>query len=229
MKWHLFCNKSYIYCFLIFFVFSLHPGTVTAEIHTRDSTAFSGVDYKDGLLKISVETQRFQDIIDDVADKTGLEIVIISPIEEDISIDFDYLPLEDGLQKLLKWTNYVFFFSGGSAQKATLSQVLVWPCSKKSTGSPECTAVVNAETDHAGLTEGIKNNLYIDKQRMDETLNSFISSNEELRKKIDEAMQQIESSEGFERVKSKVEMLESEEGIKKIQEDISGIENKIRQ
>jgi hypothetical protein len=102
------------------------------EKGTLPAKDFSGIDFRDGLLRVSVENQKFQKVMDEVAQKAGIEIVINHTADEDLTINFDYLPLEKGLKKLLRGRNYVFvYFSKEASQAARVQQVLVFPKSEE--------------------------------------------------------------------------------------------------
>jgi len=101
---------------------------------TRSQENISVIDFRNGLLKVSVENQKFQKIMDEVAQKTGIRIVIQDTSDEDLTIRSDYLPLEKSLQQLLKARNYVFIYrSDEEGQSSRLMQVWVFG---KSGGRP---------------------------------------------------------------------------------------------
>ena len=75
-----------------------------------NATDILGIEFNNDLLKVSVENQKFINVMEVVAQKTGIKIVIFDPIDEDVTIDFDYLPLKKGLQRLLRDRNYVLVY-----------------------------------------------------------------------------------------------------------------------
>ena len=52
--------------------------------------------YKDGLLKVPVKNKYFKTVMDEVTLKNGVKTFINSPLNNETSVSFDYLPLEEG-------------------------------------------------------------------------------------------------------------------------------------
>jgi hypothetical protein len=182
--------------------------------------SFNEVIVKNGFLKVSVKEQRLQNILDEIAKKSGVQIISYSINDETVSTSFDYIPIDKGLQKLLSEKDHIFMYGNNDIPLlAQLKRVLIFPYSGDNSTA---TFIPNKKRYPEESVKGKKDISYID-------LNSFSSNNEEVRKKFYEALKKIESNKGFEEIKSKVEMLESEEVIKKIQKDISDVENKIQQ
>jgi hypothetical protein len=98
-------------------VILLWPLTLTAGAKESPSEgSIPGIIYKDGLLRVSVknksfkkENKSFKKVMDEITLKTGVKALINSPLDNEISVSFDYLPLEEGLQKLLSGKRCVFF------------------------------------------------------------------------------------------------------------------------
>jgi hypothetical protein len=126
-------TRTRIFWLLVLVLFSLQMGVSSGgEKVTPPAKDFSGIDFRDGLLRVSVENQKFREVMHEVAQKTGIRIVINDPADEDLTIDFDYLPLEKGLRQLLRGRNYVFIYrSGGSIDfmqsSDRLAKVLIFP------------------------------------------------------------------------------------------------------
>jgi hypothetical protein len=84
--------------------------TLTAGAKESPSEgSIPGIIYKDGLLRVSVKNKSFKKVMDEITLKTGVKALINSPLDNEISVSFDYLPLEEGLQKLLSGKRCVFF------------------------------------------------------------------------------------------------------------------------
>ena len=118
-------------CLLVVILFLFQVGeSLAVEKKTLQSEKLSGVDFKDGLLKVSVENQRFKEVMDDVAKKAGIKILIYYPVDEKLSVSFDYIPLEKGLRRLLREKNYAFTYQSGegdvSKSSAGLMKVFVF-------------------------------------------------------------------------------------------------------
>ncbi len=122
-------GKSQIFWFLTFIVFMFQSGISSsdAEKYKIYENGLSVVDFKNGLLRISVEKQKFWKVIDEVAEKTGIRIIANTSSDEDLTINFDYLPLEDGLKYLFRGKNHIFIYSGEDRISAVLKEVLVLP------------------------------------------------------------------------------------------------------
>lgn len=119
-------------CLLVVVLFLFQIGaSLAVEKDTPQGEKFSGVDFKDGLLKVSVEKQSFKEVMDKVAKKAGIKILIDNPVDEDLTTSFDYLPLEDGLRRLLRGKNYAFEFQSGegdvSKRSSSLMKVFAFP------------------------------------------------------------------------------------------------------
>ncbi len=86
---------------------------------------FPGVDFKNGLLKVSIEKQKFKDIMDEIAKKAEIKILISGSADEELTTSFDYLPLDKGLRLLLKDKNYVFKYRPEENDKNKNSSSLI--------------------------------------------------------------------------------------------------------
>ena len=111
---YLYSKKAIRLCPLVVLLFLFQMGmSMAVEKYTTKNENFSFVDFKDGLLKVSVERQKFKDIMGEIAKKAEIEIVFNYSGDEEITINFDYLPLEKGLRQLLREKNYAFKYQAG--------------------------------------------------------------------------------------------------------------------
>ncbi len=181
--------------FLVAVLFLFQTGTSLAtEKDTPQGEKFSDVDFKDGLLKVSVEKQSFKEVMAIVAIKTGIKVVIDNPTDDELTMSFDYLPLEKGLKKLLRGKNYAFKRSWGDLPSGRLTHVMVF-----------------------GMTEGISVAMVEEKEwitkldqqhRLDELLEGISMNGDDLRIQIDKAMKKIREvgiSKEIKMVKGEVE------------------------
>lgn len=199
------------------------------EKDTALKTGFSGIDFSNGLLKVSVEKQPFQDVIKEVAEKTGIHIVISSPIDEEMTVSFDYLPIEDAIKQLLIGKSHVFFYSGKAGHKAALSQVLVLPESTEDT-SPAFARTAGKQTaGQAKLKEETNRRLKIDREKLDRFLQNISTDDDEVRNKFYDALEQLQNTKGFEEMQSRAKELENYDEIKKVMEGMPDLENAIKQ
>jgi len=86
---------------------------------------FPGIDFKNGLLKVSVKKQKLKDIMDEIAKKAEIKILISGSADEELTTSFDYLPLDKGLRLLLKDKNYVFKYRPEENDKIKNSSSLI--------------------------------------------------------------------------------------------------------
>ncbi len=217
MVLYLYSKKARGLCLLVALLFLFQMGiSIAAE---RDEK-LSGIYYKDGLLKVSVESQKFKDIMDDIAKKAEIKIIFDYPGEEEITTSFNYLPLEKGLRLLLKDKNYAFKYQTeeDNALKNSTSLMKVFVSSK----SEEVTVAITEELGKRGnlgnnrgtmstneLQDQIKGNL-------DEilALYSYPQSSVDVAKKFRETIDEIKDRDGI--FEEKVEL----EGRTDIEEQI---------
>lgn len=150
------------------------------EKDTPPGKDFSGVDFRDGLLRVSVENRKFHRVMDEVAREAGVKIVINDTTDKDLTIDFDYLPLEKGLKRLLRGKNYVFIYRsmGGAdlTQSFRLVKVLTFPKSGGWTVTGLREIAEHRSADRAEQTVAMKEMLNPDQEeRLEEVLTNFSS------------------------------------------------------
>jgi len=195
------------------------------EKGTLPAKDFSGIDFRDGLLRVSVENQKFQKVMDEVAQKAGIEIVINGLADEDLTIHFDYLPLENGLKRLLSGRNYVFFYrSVEASQPPRLTQVLVLPKTEGETVARSGVIVENKSVNQAEQKRDIEKILNIDQQKkLEEALQDLAQGNENIREQFYEAL------EDMQKMKGSVEKMLEEEGIEGIRQgNIEELKDKLK-
>jgi len=124
-----------IFWLLVVVIVSFTGGISAAEENKAPhGVNFSGIDFKNGLLKISVEKREFQKVMEEVAAKTGIQIVITAPVNKRLTVDLDYLPLEQALKRIIEGSNCVFIYrSEQTRQNAKLLKVLIYPSSSEGT------------------------------------------------------------------------------------------------
>jgi hypothetical protein len=105
---------------------------VQAPLYEGSSHALAavttGIDYRDGRIRISVDGRPLEDVVEEVARKTGIRVIDNHPSQEAVSIHLDYLPVAASLQRLLQGRDYVFFYRAGKpGDEPLLTQVVVLP------------------------------------------------------------------------------------------------------
>jgi hypothetical protein len=167
-------KRALTFCLILVSVmFLFHTGaSLAGEKDTSPGKEFSGVDFKNGLLKVSVDKQSSKKVMSEIAKKAGIQILIYFPAEEELTIGFDYLPLEKGLKKILRGKNYAFYRSREDQQSDRLTSVMVFN---------------REEGVSVAMRDEIMN---LDQQQMLDRIQQELSLNGgNLRKQIDEAME----------------------------------------
>ena len=65
------------------------------------------VEWRQGHLSVTAENVPLSEILRAVVSKTGIEVVELEALEEEVSVQVSDLTLHEGLQKLLARVNYV--------------------------------------------------------------------------------------------------------------------------
>ncbi len=119
---------------IIFFLFQISV-SFAVEKHNPSVASFPGIDFKDGQLKVSVEKQSFKEVMEDVANKSGIKIITNYLADEELTASFEYLPLEEGLKRLFKEKSYAFKYHSteddSAKSSSSLAKVFVFPKSEK--------------------------------------------------------------------------------------------------
>jgi hypothetical protein len=126
-------RKTLACCLLIAAALSCQMAFSSERVgNTSESQVISGIVFKNGFLKVSVENQQFRKIMNEISLRAKIQIIINGPADEDeeLTISFDYLPLEKGLKKLLTARNHVFLYRSNegvvSKRSSSLVKVLVF-------------------------------------------------------------------------------------------------------
>jgi len=171
-------KKTLIICFILVSVlFLFHTGiSLARDKDTLPGRGFSGVEFKNGLLKVSIDKQSFKNVMSEIAEKAEIKILIYFAAEEELTIDFDYLPLEKGLIRLLRGKNYAFCRSREDQQPDRLASVMVF----------------NIEE---GASVAMRDEImtFDQRQRLDAMLQSLSLNGGNLKKQIDEAMEKAKA------------------------------------
>lgn len=188
---------------LLLFV-SLHLAvSLAAEKDALPGTDFSGIQFKDGYLRVSVENQKFQKVMDEVAKKAGIKIAISDTTDEGLTINFGYLTLEKGLKQLLRGKSYVFLYRSDEAHRSPrLMQVLVFPKPEGWTvaGSEELDKDrLSDQTQQAVIMKNVKQNQIPDD--LEDVLLNFTENGADLKNQIEEAMEKIEEMDILQTIK----------------------------
>lgn len=196
-------TRARIFWLLMVMLFSFQAGVPSAgERDTPRGEDFSGVDFKNGLLKVSVENHKFQEVMDEVAQRAGIQVVINDPADEDLTIDFGYLPLEKGLKRLLRGKSYVFVHRPGEGvdpiQSSRLMKVWVLPKSWGARMAGLGEMAENRSADHTRQTEALKKKMLSqDQERLREVLQGFSQDGTDLENQFYDALEKIQEMDIF--------------------------------
>ncbi len=193
------CTAARMFWFFTAVLFSFQIGIASAEekrIPPHES--FSGVEFERGLLNVSVENQKFERVMDEVAQKTGIQIVIKETIDEDLTIDFDDLPLEEGLKRLLRGRSSVFVYHPGNTQQSSrLEKVLVFPGPWGGAMAGLVKMAGKRSTDEAEETADAKETPDQTQERLDQVLERFSQNETDLRGQFYDALEKLQEMDGF--------------------------------
>jgi hypothetical protein len=83
------------------------------------TSAHADVNYtkRDKTLSVKSEGQDLVDLLYDIMEETGIRIEIAEGVEGTVHDEFQDLPVEDGLKRILKTKNYSFIYHDGAIQK----------------------------------------------------------------------------------------------------------------
>ncbi len=229
----LYSKKAGRLCLLVALLFLFQMGI---SIAAEKDEKLSGIYYKDGLLKVSVERQKFKDIMDEIAEKAEIKIIFDYPGEEEITTSFNYLPLEKGLRLLLKDKNYAFKYQTeeDNALKNSTSLMKVFVISK----SGEVTVAKSEGLDNNGYPDNARQTIATNELQdqirgnLDEVLAlySYPQSGVDVAKQFREAMDEIKEREGIFEEKTEFEgSADIEEQIKEALQVLQGKGNIIAQ
>jgi len=71
-------------------------------------------------LSVTAEGQDLVELLYDIMEETGIKIEIAEGVEGTVYDEFQGLPVEDGLKRILKTKNYSFIYHDGAIQKIFL-------------------------------------------------------------------------------------------------------------
>ncbi len=170
------------------------------EKHNPSVASFPGIDFKDGQLKVSVEKQSFKEVMEDVANKSGIKIITNYLADEELTASFEYLPLEEGLKRLFKEKSYAFKYHSteddSAKSSSSLAKVFVFPKSEK-----HGKGGLRNDIQRVMSTKEIQNKI---RQELDKTLmmQGFDKSNIIPEHQVDEALRKLDEMGGFDKLKN---------------------------
>jgi len=94
----------------------------TAATSAQETLA---VTYHEGRLSVRAKQMPLVRILQEVSHRTGLEVRVLSTLQEEVSVMFAGIPLLDGLRRLLAPVNYLFVFDHSPNGSIQPSQALV--------------------------------------------------------------------------------------------------------
>ena len=100
-----------IFFFAIMFLLSPSPAP------GRDQDLELLVEYNRGLLTLSVENVNLKHVLTAVTEETGISVWYLRDFEKPITTEFNDLPLQQGLRRILRGMNYAFLYSPSTGKK----------------------------------------------------------------------------------------------------------------
>jgi hypothetical protein len=83
------------------------------------------VAYDQGLLRVSLENAKLEEVLEIIGEKTGILVRLPEDLSESITVNFDRLPLEKGFYRILRDINHALIFSSSVTGKETVSGVYI--------------------------------------------------------------------------------------------------------
>ncbi len=196
-------------------VFVFHQaGTLPAEEREKaQEEGFSGVHFREGRLRVAVENQKFRDLMEEVSIETGIRIVVDKSDETNVTVRFDYLPLEEGLKKLVSGRNHILVYSSEAPSGTVrVKQVYVLSGTKGKMAAQnkaiENESIYGTGPNQTGIT--LRN---VDQKSLEELLQALSQSGTDV---SDEIMEEIKGLEKLgEEFSKTLEMMQKMEGFKK--------------
>jgi hypothetical protein len=110
---------------ILYFLIPLLWPLLLASTEAQDQKLH--VAYDQGLLSVSLENAQLGEVLQVVGEKTGILIQSPEDLNKSITIDFDRIPLEQGLYRILRGINHVLIFSPSNKEtgKETVSGVYI--------------------------------------------------------------------------------------------------------
>ncbi len=99
---------------------------------TLKAEKIQGIKYRKGLLKVAIKEQSLQNVLYTIAELTEVKIINFDFKDETITMEFDYITLEKGLEQLLRKKSYVFLYNSEPiSNDSILTKVYVFPKSEE--------------------------------------------------------------------------------------------------
>ncbi len=165
--------------------------SVAMEKNKLQVKQFPGIDFRNGLLKVSVENESLKDVMDDVSRKAGIKIIVNFSTEEEMTVSFDYLPLENGVRRLLKGYDYALMY-----------------CSEEEDSAKDPSRLMTIYV-FTKLEGPVKERLHEDVRQ--------VMNMEEIQNKINSSLRKIITSQDFDK-SSVLQKTQIEEALRKINE-----------
>ncbi len=103
----------------------------TSSLHSpasKVSDKTSGVTLKDSRLSVNVQNRSLELLADEISGKAGVPIVLTEEVGSQlVSVNFQNLPLDEGLRQILKKYDAFFFYGVDEQEPSLLKVVWVYP------------------------------------------------------------------------------------------------------
>ena len=84
-------------------------GTVSGEAGLPEGLSFQ---FKEGFLSVDIEEVPLDQVLRAIAEEAGIRLVFYGRPQEEISVTFTDVPLDRGLERVLKGRGFIFLYRG---------------------------------------------------------------------------------------------------------------------
>lgn len=97
--------------------FAFTIGLLACQLFTSLAHAEVSYNSKGKTLTVNVDGQALSEVLNEIKEKSGIEVEIAEGVSGNVYQEFQNLSLENGLKRVLKTKNYSFIYKGNSIKK----------------------------------------------------------------------------------------------------------------
>lgn len=131
------CRKEYTVIIMKRLNHSMLCGIIFSIVHvvwlpavegSLDRSQRDAIKIKNGTLTASLKEIPLFDILETLADKTGIRFELYADVDRKISAKYERVPLEEGLRRLLSPSSYIIIYRGKNSplKKADIHKIIVY-------------------------------------------------------------------------------------------------------
>jgi len=121
-------------CIIVFLMVHImsYPTVTNVTAQASDAT----IRVENGLLQVSVNNTPLIDLLEELADQTGIGFEIYADADRKITAKYDNIPLEEGLKRILRPNNHIILYAGKNspAKKPKIYKIIIYDQSGGSSG-----------------------------------------------------------------------------------------------